>query len=619
MNQPVAPLQGDPPRDTTIAPWRDPRNRAAWIGWPLLLFVVGLMVLARLVWLQWFSGLELSGDEAQYWDWSRRLDLSYATKGPGIAWLIALGTAWLGTSEFGVRVPAVLCHGLLVLVIAAMAAAVTDGAGRERARAACYAGVAALLIPGFTVSGMLMTIDVPYLLCWALAAWMGWMCVERSARGRSFYGPAFGLGLALGVGFLFKYTIVLLVPGMLVFWWLRRGARPSARRWQARRGIVLAAFTALLCMLPVVIWNGTLGFPTVRHLLGHLRLPGGDRGVAASDGSSGLVGVLESAAGRYEPMWTIEYLGAQLGMLGPMAVLMVLAIVAVGRERSLERKLRGSAAADERVESGLARWEGQAYLVWCGAPVWVFYLLVTGLTAGQGNWPIAAYVTLSALVGVRAAEAFPKLRGVIRAWEAHFPPRPRRGFLRRKPESAFQIAWHWSLGYGGAALVGSFLLVQLASAPVVGRFVPIHRLTGHAELAEGVQWLRAGLEQEAGAPALIAADRYQRAALLAFYLPDRPVVRSAASLMGDRESSYDYFADTRWDAMTDEEIGRPAVLVGGSAERWSGVLELAGVRETVVAVRRLDGEVRDVGVVLAMRLMGVRDEVCEAAGEPEGG
>ena len=52
--------------------------------------------------------LELSPDEAHYWEWSRRLDWSYYSKGPFVAYLIALSTAIGGATELFVRLPAVL-------------------------------------------------------------------------------------------------------------------------------------------------------------------------------------------------------------------------------------------------------------------------------------------------------------------------------------------------------------------------------------------------------------------------------------------------------------------------------------------------------------------------------
>ncbi|MBN6741172.1 hypothetical protein JKG47_11630 [Acidithiobacillus sp. MC6.1] len=47
--------------------------------------------------------LHLSGDEAQYWTWSRHLDWGYYTKVPAIAWIIALGTRIVANTELGVR------------------------------------------------------------------------------------------------------------------------------------------------------------------------------------------------------------------------------------------------------------------------------------------------------------------------------------------------------------------------------------------------------------------------------------------------------------------------------------------------------------------------------------
>ena len=57
------------------------------------LLAVALIVgsaLLRLLYLACNCPLDLSPDEAHYWDWSRHLDWSYYSKGPGVAWLIRL-------------------------------------------------------------------------------------------------------------------------------------------------------------------------------------------------------------------------------------------------------------------------------------------------------------------------------------------------------------------------------------------------------------------------------------------------------------------------------------------------------------------------------------------------
>jgi len=53
-----------------------------------VLFIFLLSVsLFRIYYIQ-NGPLDLSPDEAHYWEWSRRLDLSYYSKGPMIAYLI---------------------------------------------------------------------------------------------------------------------------------------------------------------------------------------------------------------------------------------------------------------------------------------------------------------------------------------------------------------------------------------------------------------------------------------------------------------------------------------------------------------------------------------------------
>src|SRR5207249_3014637 len=46
---------------------------------------------------------ELSPDEAYYFQWSKRLDWAYFSKGPGVALAIRMGAAIFGENEFGVR------------------------------------------------------------------------------------------------------------------------------------------------------------------------------------------------------------------------------------------------------------------------------------------------------------------------------------------------------------------------------------------------------------------------------------------------------------------------------------------------------------------------------------
>jgi len=72
---------------------------------------LALIVLGTAFHLLYSTHLELVGDEAYYWLWSRHPDICYLDKGPMIAWLIWAGTALFGQTVFGVRFFAVLLAG----------------------------------------------------------------------------------------------------------------------------------------------------------------------------------------------------------------------------------------------------------------------------------------------------------------------------------------------------------------------------------------------------------------------------------------------------------------------------------------------------------------------------
>ena len=52
-----------------------------------VLILIGVLLVARVIGL-FLSPLNLHGDEAQYWAWSKDLDFGYFSKPPMIAWAI---------------------------------------------------------------------------------------------------------------------------------------------------------------------------------------------------------------------------------------------------------------------------------------------------------------------------------------------------------------------------------------------------------------------------------------------------------------------------------------------------------------------------------------------------
>ncbi len=121
--------------------------------------------------------LELSPDEAHYWEWSRRLDWSYYSKGPFVAYLIALSTALGGATELFVRLPAViLSAGTTVFVFGLIKALFSN------ARLALATAVVLQIIPLFAAGALLMTIDPPLIFFWTLMLWLVYRALSEQRR-----------------------------------------------------------------------------------------------------------------------------------------------------------------------------------------------------------------------------------------------------------------------------------------------------------------------------------------------------------------------------------------------------------------------------------------------------
>ena len=91
---------------------------------PVVMLVLGVLAL-RVVYLVFVCGYDLVEDEAQYWLWAQRLDWSYYTKGPGVAWAIWASTKVLGDAEWAVRLPTAVFSaiGALAAILCRIASA----------------------------------------------------------------------------------------------------------------------------------------------------------------------------------------------------------------------------------------------------------------------------------------------------------------------------------------------------------------------------------------------------------------------------------------------------------------------------------------------------------------
>ncbi|MBA3060212.1 MAG: phosphatase PAP2 family protein, partial [Nitrospirae bacterium] len=119
--------------------------------------------------------IDLSPDEAHYWEWARRLDLSYYSKGPMIAYLIAFGTAIFGDNVFGIRIMAVVSSALSSIFLYLLGKKLFDE------RTGLAAAVLMQIIPLYSAYGVLFTIDSPFIFFWVLSLYLFYSAVNRDA------------------------------------------------------------------------------------------------------------------------------------------------------------------------------------------------------------------------------------------------------------------------------------------------------------------------------------------------------------------------------------------------------------------------------------------------------
>ncbi|SDQ63510.1 dolichol-phosphate mannosyltransferase [Nitrosospira multiformis] len=213
-------------------PSADVRWRVASLG------IVAFAVLLRLIYL---GQAQLIPDEAYYWNYAQHMELSFLDHPPMVAWLIWLGTAIFGDTEFGVRIGAFICGLIAMGYLYALARNLYDKSTGMRAVL-----LLAILPFGF-VPGMLMTADASQMAAWAATLYYMERVLLASDGNRAWLG----LGIAFGLGILSKYTLGLLGPAALLFVILD----PASRRWLRRPQPYLAAALALLMFSPVIVWN----------------------------------------------------------------------------------------------------------------------------------------------------------------------------------------------------------------------------------------------------------------------------------------------------------------------------------------------------------------------------
>lgn len=220
----------------------------------LALFLIFLTVLK--LWLSRY--LPLLGDEAYYNLWSKHLALSYNDHPPMIAYIHWLINQSLGQSEFSIRLAAILCLLLSSWVVYLIG---KEFFGKQIAAASA---VLFNLIPTFMAGGFFLTPEQPLVFFWLLSTYFAVKIIKTQQNNYWYW-----LGIALGLGLLSKYPMLLFLPGLILFLILSR----ENRVWLKKRELYFCLLIALVIFSPVIIWNFQHGFSSFTYQSGRVGSP----------------------------------------------------------------------------------------------------------------------------------------------------------------------------------------------------------------------------------------------------------------------------------------------------------------------------------------------------------
>jgi 4-amino-4-deoxy-L-arabinose transferase-like glycosyltransferase len=185
------------------------------------------------------SHFQLHYDESYYWVWSQNLSFSYFDHPPMIAYMMRLSSL-LGYSEFFVRLPALISALVTILIMFKLSDKMF---GAKVANITFY-----LLISWPMLQGIFLvtTPDSPLIMFWSFTLFTFYLGIFED-KVKYIYLSGFCLGLAL----LSKYTAILLVPGLFLFFIFSK----KYRYMLLKKEIYIAMMIALIIALPIFIWN----------------------------------------------------------------------------------------------------------------------------------------------------------------------------------------------------------------------------------------------------------------------------------------------------------------------------------------------------------------------------
>jgi hypothetical protein len=224
-------------------------------------------------------------DEAYYYIWSLRPQLSYFDHPPLVSWLIALGHFFLPEGNpLSLRISFIIASFFTSLVWLRILK------NQKFSTSAIESFLILLFLnPLLGPGSVVATPDVPLVLFWSLSYLAFTEIFSSKSKFALYLNYAF-LGMSLGLGFCSKYHIVLFVISGLIYLCFNQNYKKLNFL-----GVFLTLLFGFLFSLPVLIWNMENDWASFAYQLKH---------------GFGKI--------NYDWRWTMNYYLGQIALMGPL-------------------------------------------------------------------------------------------------------------------------------------------------------------------------------------------------------------------------------------------------------------------------------------------------------------
>lgn len=214
--------------------------------------IIIILILVKIISI-YLTSFDLFGDEAQYWLWSKNLDLGYYSKPPFIAWFINVYSKFFGDSFFSLK----LIPSIVYLLTSLAVYDLCKGLGLKR-DGAINCSLLFLIMPAVSFSSFIISTDIFLLFFWTIS-----LSILLRLKKNPSLTNFISLGATLGLAFLSKYAAIYFLICLIFLLILDKEFRIIF--FKNYIASILCFVCTTLILLPNIYWNLNNGWITLQH------------------------------------------------------------------------------------------------------------------------------------------------------------------------------------------------------------------------------------------------------------------------------------------------------------------------------------------------------------------